>query len=264
MSLQPHISIITVNYNNKIGLEKTFNSVFSLDNKDYEYIVIDGGSSDGSKELIKKNTDKIDFWVSESDKGIYNAMNKGIKKAKGEYLLFLNSGDIFYSSDVLKSCSQLFTGYDLIYYNIEFGVNSGNIINYPSKLSLKYFLSNMICHQAIFFSKKLFDKYGCYDENYRIIADWKFLVLALTKFNAKYLHVNKTLVSYDTTGLSSLNSNIKVLEDEKKDILKKEFDFIMVDYNESIKKEQLIAELKLSRAIKFLNKFGILKFIDKL
>ena len=97
----PKLSIITVNLNNKAGLQKTIESVFSQTFTDYEYLVIDGGSEDGSKELIKKYENKFVYWVSEKDKGIFNAMNKGILKASGEYLLFLNSGDYFYDSAVL-------------------------------------------------------------------------------------------------------------------------------------------------------------------
>ena len=91
--MAPLISIITVNFNDKIGLERTLESVFSQNFRNFEYLVIDGGSNDGSKELLEKNSEKINYWVSEPDKGIYNAMNKGISFAKGEYLIFLNSGD---------------------------------------------------------------------------------------------------------------------------------------------------------------------------
>ena len=101
MDKKPLISIITINFNDKIGLQRTFDSVFAQDFNDFEYIVIDGGSNDGSKELIEENTDKISYWISEPDKGIYNAMNKGIKVANGEYLLFLNSGDKFYNKKSL-------------------------------------------------------------------------------------------------------------------------------------------------------------------
>ena len=95
-------SIITVNYNNKEGLRKTIESVISQTFRDFEYIVIDGGSSDGSAELLKEYSDKITYWVSEPDKGIYNGMNKGIAKATGDYLNFMNSGDCFYDQQVLK------------------------------------------------------------------------------------------------------------------------------------------------------------------
>ena len=91
MDKTPLISVITINFNDRVGLERTFESVFNQTFQDFEYIVIDGGSNDGSKELIEQNTEKISYWISEPDKGIYNAMNKGISAAKGDYLLFLNS-----------------------------------------------------------------------------------------------------------------------------------------------------------------------------
>lgn len=95
-------SIITINYNNCEGLEKTIQSVIEQSYKGYEYIVIDGGSTDGSIDIIKKYEPSITFWVSEKDSGIYNAMNKGIRHSTGEYLNFMNSGDTFYEPEVLK------------------------------------------------------------------------------------------------------------------------------------------------------------------
>ena len=95
------ISIITINYNNASGLEKTIRSVVEQTYNEYEYIIIDGASSDKSKEVIQEYQRYIDFWCSEKDSGIYNAMNKGIQKASGEYLLFLNSGDVLNNSAVL-------------------------------------------------------------------------------------------------------------------------------------------------------------------
>lgn len=102
----PKLTIITINLNNKAGLQTTIDSVIAQTYKDFEWIIIDGGSTDGSKELIEKYTNYIKYWVSEPDKGIYNAMNKGIKVAEGEYLQFLNSGDSLFSNSVL---SDIFT-----------------------------------------------------------------------------------------------------------------------------------------------------------
>ncbi|MDR2910496.1 MAG: glycosyltransferase [Bacteroidales bacterium] len=93
------LSIITINLNNVAGLQKTIESVVKQTFTDYEYIVIDGGSTDGSADIIKQHANKITYWVSEPDKGIYNAMNKGIRVAKGEYCLFLNSGDWLINSN---------------------------------------------------------------------------------------------------------------------------------------------------------------------
>jgi glycosyltransferase involved in cell wall biosynthesis len=114
----PKLSIITINYNDVLGLKRTLESVTGQIYSNFEYIVINGGSTDGSKELLEKYTDKISYWVSEPDQGIYHAMNKGIEKASGEYLLFMNSGDLFYNSGILKEVVDHISKYDLIYFDI--------------------------------------------------------------------------------------------------------------------------------------------------
>jgi len=107
-------SIITVNFNNKEGLRQTIESVIHQTYRDFEFIVIDGGSTDGSVDVLKEYDSQIDYWVSEPDGGIYQGMNKGIKKASGEYLNFMNSGDCFYSSDVLEIVTSYQSGADFI------------------------------------------------------------------------------------------------------------------------------------------------------
>lgn len=99
-------SIITINYNNKEGLKRTLSSIKCLTNKNYESIVIDGGSDDGSKDLIKKYENYFSYWVSEKDNGIYHAMNKGVSQAHGDYIIFMNSGDCFHSQDVLDAFKE--------------------------------------------------------------------------------------------------------------------------------------------------------------
>src|SRR5690348_5936351 len=111
----PRLSLITINLNDLQGLRKTLDSIFTQTFTDYEYIIIDGGSTDGSLEEIKKSQDKLVYWTSEKDEGIYNAMNKGIVKAKGEYTLFMNSGDYLYSEDTLNKVFENANNEDLIY-----------------------------------------------------------------------------------------------------------------------------------------------------
>ena len=173
------VSIITINYNNKLGLQRTIDSVIIQTFKDFEWIIIDGGSTDGSKELIEEYSKYITCWVSESDKGIYNAMNKGIQRAHGEYLHFLNSGDVFYSKDIL---------YDIFYiksYNHD--ILTGNIINNGKELrgigyqdiSLNDFFYNSVFHPSSFIKRELFYTFGFYDENYKIVSDWKFFLKSI-------------------------------------------------------------------------------------
>ena len=117
------LSIITVNLNNLEGLKKTYESVVCQTFTDYEWLVIDGGSTDGSREFIEQHQDKFAYWCSESDKGIYNAMNKGIVRAKGEYLNFMNSGDYFVSDKTLAKVFSREINVDILYgYVIEANV----------------------------------------------------------------------------------------------------------------------------------------------
>ena len=115
------LSIITVNLNNLEGLKRTYESVVCQTFTDYEWIVIDGGSTDGSREFIEQHQDKFAYWCSEPDKGIYNAMNKGIMRAKGEYLNFMNSGDCFASNDTLIRVLVDERNEDIIYGYIDIG-----------------------------------------------------------------------------------------------------------------------------------------------
>src|ERR1700749_5163063 len=116
--MNPLLSIITINYNDSEGLGTTINSVKHQNYRPIEFIIIDGGSTDGSKELIEKNISIVDHWVSEKDEGIYHAMNKGIQKAKGEYLLFLNSGDYLNDSNTLAILIADHHNEDIIYGDI--------------------------------------------------------------------------------------------------------------------------------------------------
>ena len=129
------LSIITVNLNNKDGLQKTIDSVISQTYKDFEWIIIDGGSTDGSKELIENYSDYVSYWVSEPDKGIYNAMNKGIKQSHGEYLQFLNSGDIFIEDNTLKQVVSQLVNEDIVFgYAVIINNNTKKRVNIRHEL----------------------------------------------------------------------------------------------------------------------------------
>ena len=151
-------SIITINYNNRDGLRRTIESVVNQTFRDFEYIIIDGGSTDGSVEVIKKYADRIDYWVSEPDKGIYNAMNKGILQAHGEYLNFMNSGDCFYDEECLYKVSTSNLKADIIvgrdyHCNPQTGGEFRTI--FPRRLSMFTFCKSYLPHQSTFFSKDL-------------------------------------------------------------------------------------------------------------
>ena len=174
-------SIITVNYNNKEGLRKTIESVIHQTFRDFEYIVIDGGSTDGSADVLKEHDAQIDYWVSEPDKAIYNAMNKGIAQAKGEYLNFMNSGDCFYDANVLKQVSECGYTSDLIigrdyWYDPNTRKDFATIL--PLKLEMFTFYKGSLPHQSTFFKQVLFKK-NKYDESLKVVSDWKFYILSI-------------------------------------------------------------------------------------
>lgn len=114
------LSIITINYNNRDGLQHTIESVINQTSHEFEYIIIDGGSTDGSVDIIKQYTNQIDYWVSEPDRGIYHAMNKGIDIAKGEYCIFMNSGDLFHNTSSIKDSINHLDGTDIVNGNTFF------------------------------------------------------------------------------------------------------------------------------------------------
>jgi glycosyltransferase involved in cell wall biosynthesis len=226
------LSIITINYNNKQGLIKTFESVKSQSWNEFEYIVIDGGSSDGSKELIESNP-QVSYWVSEKDSGVYNALNKGIKAANGDYLIFMNSGDSFYNSDVLKNVAPNFTGeisvlYGNSMYYKEDGYQREEV--FPKKLTFSFFYTSGINHQAAFIKRDLFFKYFLYNEQYKIFADWELFVYAICAKNEPYLHLDQIICYYDFTGMSSNMETYNKYLFEKKATIEKYFPLFAEDY----------------------------------
>lgn len=200
------ISIITVNRNNAEGLERTIKSVIEQTYADYEFIVIDGASTDNSVDIIKEHSSKISFWISEKDSGIFNAMNKGIKNATGDYCYFLNSADIFASNNVLDQIFKTHT-----YTNPFINGNQVNDFgNYTQKvpclnreLTLFDFYWGTIKHQATFIRRDLFDIYGLYDEKLKITSDWKFFLQTIGLHNEQPLFVDVDIVLFEWNGLST-------------------------------------------------------------
>lgn len=254
------ISIITINYNNLEGLKKTVESIINQTWQEFEYIIIDGGSTDGSAEYLEACKYKFDYLVSEKDSGIYNAMNKGIKAATGEYLLFLNSGDYLYSNMTLQENERNIADYDLVYFNIELtDGKSSRIVSYPEKLSFSYFYLGTICHQSTLIKKTLFEIVGLYDENLKLVSDWKFFILALFRFNCSYVKVDTIFVTYDLDGISSDLANEKVLEKERKYVLNSDFIGYIEDMNQLFELKKIVSNLRESRKIIWLAKLRFLK-----
>lgn len=231
------ISIITINYNNLEGLQRTVESVVSQTWREFEYIVIDGGSSDGSAAYLESQSEHIDYWVSEPDTGIYNGMNKGIAKATGEYLLFLNSGDHFYNDRVLMDNHNQVLDYDLIYFNCQLiGKHFSKIVLYPDELQFSHLFYGSLPHQATFMKKELFERVGLYDENLKIVSDWKLMIIALFIHNCSYKHVNETLSTFYLDGIS----NQVDYSNETKQVLQEYFSAYIIDYDEWYKNRKLL------------------------
>lgn len=253
------LSIITINYNNFAGLEKTVSSVLEQSWKLFEYIVMDGGSTDGSKAFLETKTNNIDYWISEPDNGIYNAMNKGIAKASGEYLFFLNSGDHFINAHSLENAQQHLKVHDVIYFNINVIKNGvSQILENPKKLSFEYLHHDLPCHQCTFIKRSAFETMGYYDENLKIVADWKWLIIALLKHNISYLHVNEVFSIFYNDGISSQETSRAIMETERQQVLEAEFPILMNDLKTIYEQKRTIRNLRKSKKINWLIKLGLL------
>jgi glycosyltransferase involved in cell wall biosynthesis len=214
------LSVITVNLNNRDGLNKTIRSVINQTFTDYEYIVIDGGSIDGSIDVIKESEKKINYWVSEPDNGIYSAMNKGIHKARGEYLLFLNSGDWLVNNEVLFKVFKESQTADIIYGHMHFASDGKLSLRRAAEehqLSLSYFFNNSLCHPATFIARRLFDC-RLYDDGFRISADKKFFIEQIILNDCSIQRIDEIISIFNTSGMSYRLENKIMLKEENERI----------------------------------------------
>ena len=215
------VSIVTINLNNREGLKKTIDSVVSQTFEDFEWIVIDGGSTDGSKELIEQYSNHIAYWVSEPDGGIYSAMNKGIRAAKGEYCFFLNSGDYLIDGSILQKALDFKFDEDVVWGYFMF--NRGDhceVGDSPKEISLNTFVERTIHHTGnVFIRRILFnnDIYGMYDESLKIVSDWKWFLQALGLGTATGRYIDLMMSVYDGTGISE--SQYGLMEKERISVL---------------------------------------------
>lgn len=214
MTTYPILSIITVNLNNRDGLKRTIDSVVCQTFTDYEWIVIDGGSTDGSRELIEQYQNHFAYWCSEPDKGIYNAMNKGIVHAKGEWLQFLNSGDLLFKDNILQ---QIFSNQyyaDVIYGDaIRYSPHNTIPWHVTKNISLSFLMNYSICHQSSFFNKRVFIN-RFYDDSYKLASDWA-LYLQLVLENAHFQYVPYYITFFENEGLTHSNGSLSSSEREQ-------------------------------------------------
>ncbi|GAB6011779.1 glycosyltransferase [Viscerimonas tarda] len=214
------LSIITVNYNNAAGLEKTIRSIVSQDYDDFEYLVIDGASTDGSVDILENGElSTIPFrWISEPDTGIYNAMNKGIRAAKGDYLLFINSGDTLYNEHVLSDAFKLAKGdTNLIYGDLHRSFPDGHtdVVEMPDTVTLFRMIYSTLTHPTTFIKKELFDKYGLYREDLKIVSDWAFFLKLMLLGNVTQQHIPLIVATFEMDGISSQNEQAVRTERKK-------------------------------------------------
>ena len=172
--MNPTLSIITINRNNALGLENTIKSIENQTYKNFELIIIDGNSTDESVNIIKQHLPIVNYWISEPDKGIYNAMNKGIAKAIGTFCLFLNSGDCLAKNDSLEVFSKNLTeNIDIYYGNIKYENDLKEYI-FNDQLSILDFVNDSIGHGASFIKTNLFKEFGNYNEENKIIINIRY------------------------------------------------------------------------------------------
>lgn len=209
---QPKITVITVVYNDAKNLERTFESIRNQINRDFEYIVIDGCSKDGTLDTIRKNEDLISHWISEPDEGIYDAMNKGIRLANGQYLNFMNAGDSFFEPTTIEDvCNALDQkpNTDILYGKVvklsseasQFYYEKGEPLSNQS-----FFLSTPMCHQTMFIAKHLFNQsaVGQYDLSFKagVFYEWLAKYYSFRRELSRIYYLNKRLAIYLDGGYS--------------------------------------------------------------
>ncbi len=215
------LSVITICYNEP-NLETTCESIINQTWQNFEWIVVDGGSNAQTQEIWNKYKHRIDTFISEPDNGIYNAMNKGLKIATGEFVLFMNAGDYFYDTNVLNRVIPYLdaTKADIFYGDAQFILDDKSI-RYkclPPELSLQFFVHDCISHQSAYIKRELFEKYGYYDEQYKIVSDWeKWIVFYQNQ--ERYSHLPFLCSTFNYCGISAKASELT--EKERLSVIKK-------------------------------------------
>lgn len=265
------LSIITINYNNAEGLRKTMESVLAQTYKDFEYVIVDGASTDDSVNVICSysqssiaNSLKIE-WISKPDTGIYNAMNKGIKMANGEYLLFLNSGDFLIADDVLEKVFKNECTAEILCARCNVSDN-GKVVwtsNPPEKVTFGTLYTVGLAHQSTFIRKILFEQYGYYDESYRYNADIEFWYRTIVDNGASTQKIDIITTDYNLDGVSEKKKNDPVFIGEHKRILAKPiYQNILPDY------KRYKSIIPIAQEYQWINKYTflrrILRYIHKL
>jgi glycosyltransferase involved in cell wall biosynthesis len=255
------LSIITINLNNTIGLRLTIESVLAQTSRNFEFIVVDGGSTDGSVEVIREFADRITWWVSEPDNGIYQAMNKGIRAAKGEYCQFLNSGDWLVAPDVTeRMLAAIPHGCAVFYGNMLKQMPGGRVLRDSCELghvTMYTFFKGALNHAPAYIRRSLFLTYGLYDENLKIVSDWKWYVQVIGLHGEEVRYVNIDVVNFDMQGISSHRTWLE--QDERKRVLEELVPVnIRRDYDELLQDIDRIQRINRNRLIR-----SVFRFTDR-
>lgn len=263
----PALSIITVNLNNCAGLEKTIQSVFLQTFSAVEYIVIDGGSTDGSVGLLNTHNERITYWTSAPDNGIYHAMNKGIRQATGEYCLFLNSGDWLTTSSTLENVFTQNPHADVVAGDIYFFDTQANAIKWhvpsPEHLTAKALFLGTLPHQATLIRRSLFERFGVYSEQLKVASDWLFFVEALLEHGCSYQHIPETIAYFNMDGISCNPQTVSLPRRERLGILQQKYPLFLPDYEqlEQLEKQhQAWLQSREYRVYRLLNCMGVIRF----
>ncbi|WP_051199999.1 glycosyltransferase family 2 protein [Flavobacterium subsaxonicum] len=252
------LSIITINLNNAQDLVRTIESVNSQTFRDFEFIIIDGASTDGSVEIIKQIEDRLAFWVSERDSGIFNAMNKGIKKASGDYLIMLNAGDVLYDNNTLQNIFESNPTEDILYGDAilesKGKIFGEKIFSHP--ITFGFFRRTSISHQAAFIKRELHDRIGFYDETLRFASDWKFFVLAFCKYDISSKYYNKFIAVCNCDGLTWNPKYFPAMKIEMANVLNQYFSVFTADYEvlDKFKSKRNFFSTQLNKGKSFIKK----------
>lgn len=258
----PQLSIITINKNDAEGLKRTLESIWDKQVfKDFEHIIIDGASTDRSVDVIKEYESKLAYWISEPDNGIYNAMNKGIVKAQGDYLLFLNSGD-WLEDDILSQVFKEGLTEDIVYADFYWYYNKDKIVPelYPDELTVPFMLTHSLGHPSSFIKRVLF-KDMLYEEKYRIISDWVFFVRKILLCNCSTRHLNLVTSYFNMYGISTDPNSRDLVLREQADFFEYGFPHSICDLSRTIC--NLSRELEIyEKALDILSKHRVIQLVE--
>lgn len=260
------LSVITVNLNNVEGLQRTCQSLFAQSFMDYEFIVIDGGSTDGSVAYLQEHTNRITRWTSEPDRGIYHAMNKGIMQATGTYCLFLNSGDWLVRPSTLETVFSQPPQADIVAGDVYFfDTQKGTIkwyVSSPDSLTAKTLFLGTLPHQATFICRTLFDKIGLYNEQLKIASDWQFFLEALLIHGCSYQHHPEAVAYFNMDGISCNLQTASLPRREQLSLLRQKYPLFLPDYEQLDQLERQSQQWLQSReyrVYRFLERMGVIR-----